>query len=112
INTEGMSKEEITEALANWQVSVKGDKNSMSVQSTGGGFPKMPIPPRMDSIAMIASDIIGPIMNNLVAPMMANFPEHPLPPEFMENVGNLKFDHEAYKKDGEKYLQKWEKEME
>src|SRR5690606_19071916 len=41
-----------------------------------------------------------------------NFPEHPLPPEFMENVGNLKFDHEAYKKDGEKYLQKWEKEME
>lgn len=44
---------------------------------------------------------------------MQSFSQHPtLPPKFMENVSNLKFDHEAYKKDGEKYLKKWEKEME
>src|SRR5690606_7297296 len=99
-------------SLARWQLSAKGDKNKMNI-SSGGGFSAMPVMPRMDSIAMMTSEIIGPIMNELVGPMMQSFSQHPpLPPQFMENVGNLKFDHEAYKKDGEKYLKKWEKEME
>ena len=55
--------------------------------------------------------MVGPLMENL-RPMIASIPRHPLPPRFIENAGSLKFDHEAYKKDGEKYLKKWEKEME
>ncbi len=113
IDTKGLSKEEITEALAHWQLSVKGDRNNMSISSTGGGFRGIPMVPHIDSIPMITSEFIAPIMENLVGPMMQSFSQHPpLPPKFMENVGNLKFDHEAYKKDGEKYLKKWEKEME
>lgn len=112
MDTKGLSHEEITSSLARWQLSAKGDKNKMNI-SSGGGFSAMPVMPRMDSIAMMTSEIIGPIMNELVGPMMQSFSQHPpLPPQFMENVGNLKFDHEAYKKDGEKYLKKWEKEME
>ncbi len=54
-------------------------------------------------------------MNNLVTPLMQSMGESmgaPLPPEFSEKMGNIKFDYEAYQKDGDKYIAKFEKEIE
>ena len=112
IDTKGLSEEEVKKALEDWQVSVKGDKSSMTVTSNAGGFGKFPPLPNLDSLQMMTTHIIGPIMDGL-APMIADLSQHPpLPPEFMASVSNLKFDHEAYKRDGEEYMKKWEKEME
>jgi hypothetical protein len=58
-------------------------------------------------------ELIAPIMTEMVAPMMKNIAENPpLPPDFATKMGNLNFDYEAYQKDGEKYMQKWEKQVE
>lgn len=51
-------------------------------------------------------------MTDLVGPILANISEHPLPPEFTENMKEMKFDYDAYKKDGDKYLEKWEANFE
>jgi len=112
IDTKGLSKEEASKALEQWQIKFKGDKNHMTISSYGGGFGKLPPMPGMDSLQMMTTHIVGPILDGL-GPMIAGMAKHPpLPPEFMERVSSLKFDHEAFKKDGEEYLKKWEKEME
>lgn len=113
IDTKGLSKKEADEALTQWQLSVKGDRNQLDVLSSGGVFAPMPVIPGMDSIGMITAEMMVPLMNDLVGPMIQNFSQHPpLPPKLMEHMGNIKFDHEAYKRDGEKYMKKWEKELE
>src|SRR5690606_11982282 len=58
-------------------------------------------------------NLIAPIMSEMVAPMMENLAKHPpLPPDFASKMGNLNFDYEAYQKDGEKYIKKWEAQIE
>ena len=34
-----------------------------------------------------------------------------LPREFYEETGKMRFDHEAYRKEGQAYIKRWEKEM-
>ncbi|MEO2064679.1 MAG: DUF4097 family beta strand repeat-containing protein [Christiangramia sp.] len=55
--------------------------------------------------------IMEPLMNNLVGPILENIAANPLPPELSENLKSIKFDYDAYKKDGDRYLEKWEAEM-
>ncbi len=55
--------------------------------------------------------LMEPLMNNLVGPILANISENPLPPELAENLKGIKFDYDAYKRDGDDYLEKWEAEM-
>lgn len=112
IETKGLSEEEVKNALNDWQISVKGDRSNMTITSNAGGFGKLPPMPGLDSLQIMTSSIVGPILDGL-APMIAEISQHPpLPPEFMESVSSIKFDHEAYKRDGEEYMKKWEKEME
>lgn len=112
IDAKDLSKEEVKKALDEWQINIKGDRSNMSVSSSAGGFGKLPPMPGLDSLQMMTTHIVGPILEGL-GPMLAGIAEHPpLPPEFMESVSNLKFDHEAYEREGEEYLKKWEKEME
>merc|ERR1712173_287967 len=63
--------------------------------------------------------MLEPLMNNLVTPLLQSMGESmgegmgaPLPPEFSEKMGKIKFDYEAYQKDGDEYLAKFEKEVE
>ena len=59
------------------------------------------------------AQLIEPIMTEMVAPMVQNLSENPpLPPDFAAKIGDLNFDFEAYQKDGEKYMKKWEKQVE
>ncbi|MCB7481356.1 DUF4097 domain-containing protein [Gramella sp. ASW11-100T] len=57
-------------------------------------------------------EMLGPLMENLVGPILNNIAENPLPPGFAEDMKGMKFDYEAYKKDGDKYLEKWESDFE
>src|SRR5690606_38067417 len=47
----------------------------------------------------------------MVMPMIQNLQVPPLPPDLMENIGNIQFDYEAYQKDEEGYIKKFEAQM-
>jgi len=45
-------------------------------------------------------------------PKMPEMPAMPELPELPEGIGNVNFDYDAYKKDGEAYIERWSKEFE
>ncbi|HET8886180.1 MAG TPA: hypothetical protein VFM70_07520 [Salinimicrobium sp.] len=101
------------EVLKNWHVEMDGNRSEIKITSTGsmGAPPLPPIPPT--PIAMKGlEEIMAPMMENLMGPMMEEFAKNPLPPDFLENIGEMNFDYEAYEKDGEAYMKKWEKKVE
>ncbi|HSI70274.1 MAG TPA: hypothetical protein VK941_08590 [Gillisia sp.] len=100
--------------LDSWKFDANGDANEITINSGGG----MMSQPDMDMAALTESlghlqDLIAPIMTEMVGPMMQSFAQNPpLPPDFADKMGNLNFDYEAYQKDGEKYMKKWEEKIE
>ena len=114
LETGKMSDAEAKALLDNWKLQTSG--NSGEVTITSGG--EMLKNPDMDMAALSESmghlqSLIAPIMNEMVAPMLENISKNPpLPPDFADKLGSLNFDYEAYKKDGDKYMQKWEKQVE
>ncbi len=114
LETEGMNAAEAKALLDSWKLETSGNSGEITI-SSGGGMMKGP---EIDMAGMTESlgqlqELLGPIMNEMVAPMLENIAKHPpLPPEFANKMGNLTFDYEAYQKDGDKYMKKWEKQVE
>lgn len=100
--------------LDNWKFDATGSASEINI-SSGGGMMKQP---DMNMAALTESlghlqDLIAPLMTEMVGPMMESFAQNPpLPPDFADKMGNLNFDYEAYQKDGEKYMKKWEEKIE
>ncbi len=107
--------EDAKKALESWKLQTSG--NSDKIEITSGGGTGMNLNVDMDLSSLSESmgefqDILGPMMANMIAPILENISKNPLPPEFHEKMGNMDFDYDAYKKDGDKYMEKWEKKME
>ncbi|MFD0977905.1 hypothetical protein [Salinimicrobium gaetbulicola] len=108
----GMDKEEMNRILKNWDLRASGNGKEVVVKSSGG----MTWNGNIDMTAFEESlsklpEIISPIQE-MIGPMLESISGNPLPPEFYENMGDLHFDYEAYRKDGDKYLEKFEKKIE
>jgi hypothetical protein len=73
-----------------------GDFNMAAMQAPLAKLPEMIAP---------LTEMMGPMLENLMA-------HPPLPPEFYASVGKIDFDYQQYQKDGEKYMEKFEKQME
>ena len=109
---QGGEKKEMNEALKNWSLQVSGNANEVTVQSSGG----MTWNGNLNMAALQGPlsklpEIISPIQE-MMGPLLESISGNPLPPEFYENMGDLHFDYEAYRKDGDKYLEKFEKKIE
>jgi PHD/YefM family antitoxin component YafN of YafNO toxin-antitoxin module len=125
IEGEKMSKEELEKELKNWNITVNGSGDEVTIESKGTGnswtnsygdfdhesmdalrhlefeladMPEMPEMPELPEMAHI--------------PHMPEMPKMPELPELPNGIGAVNFDYDAYKKDGEKYLEKWSKEYE
>lgn len=99
-----LSENEKRQLMKNWDLNITGNSKIISINSDAGSqasamsaFPDM--------------DFIGPLMENLVMPMIQNVKVPPLPKDLFENIGNIQFDYEAYKMDEEGYLKKFEAQM-
>lgn len=108
----GAEKEEMDKALKNWSVQVSGNGKVVEIKSSGG----LIFNGNIDMTAFEGSlsklpEIISPIQE-MMGPLLESISGNPLPPEFYENMGDLHFDYEAYRKDGDKYLEKFEKKIE
>ncbi|WP_417885670.1 hypothetical protein [Zunongwangia sp.] len=111
-----LSKSESNTMLDNWEVSTTGTKNKVTIRSKSkreeGWNNTVTIHDAEleDALSQIP-EIMGPIMNDLVNPLLQSFSEHPMPPEVYNNISNLNFDYEAYREEGDAYLERWEKEV-
>ncbi|WP_298903157.1 hypothetical protein [uncultured Psychroserpens sp.] len=130
IEGEKLSKEELQEALKDWNLKVEGSGDRVKISSDGshgsweglgdleigleslkalevlevlgdlnlGDLPEMPVMPDL------------PEMPEIARVEILEMPEMPELPELPEGISNISFDSEAYKKDGEAYLEKWSKD--
>ena len=107
------NKEATKQLLDSWQLETSASPGTVKIKSGGGMNMNMDIDmAQLEGSLSQLPQMLEPLMNNLVGPILSNIAENPLPPEFAENMRGMKFDYEAYKKDGDKYLEKWEANVE
>lgn len=106
-----LAKEESQRLLESWNLETRGNASKVFIQSGGGrGMgPGMNLPD-MPPMANLP-EIMTPLME-MVNPLMEKMAQHPLPPQAFESLGELNFDYEAYKEQGDAYLEKWEQQIE
>ena len=128
VESSELTKDELQKVLDNWEVEIEGSGKEITILTQGshGAFdwdfdfandfafdalydfqfeladlpeiPELPEMPKMPEMPEMHS--------------MPEMPEMPELPELPEGIENVRFDTEAYKKDGEKYLESWSKEYE
>src|SRR5690606_29561452 len=109
---EGGNKDEHQRALTNWKLDVNANASEVRINSAAGASH----PGDFNMAAVQAPlarlpEMIGPL-TEMRGPRLENLSVPPLPPEFYASKGEVKFDSEEYRKDGEKYLKKFEQKME
>jgi hypothetical protein len=105
-------EQEISKALEDWKLDLSGSAGEVNIKSTGGIMMYKEI--HMASIQEPLSklpEMMAPLQQ-MMGPLLESISGNPLPPQFYESMGNLKFDYEAYRKDGDEYLAKFEKKVE
>ncbi|MEH6405643.1 MAG: hypothetical protein V7767_00025 [Leeuwenhoekiella sp.] len=116
METEGLSKDEIDRLMQDWKIGVQGNSKMVRI-SAAGGTPGLnialgDIPMNgLDDLIASSMQIVGPVMQNMLAPMMQSVSGTKLPPEYYKGMRNIEFDYEAYKRDGEKYLKEYESKV-
>ncbi|MGO3181785.1 MAG: hypothetical protein ACTIJ9_03030 [Aequorivita sp.] len=104
IDGEKLSENEKQGLMKNWNLNITGNSKKIDISSDSGN----------QSFAMNdmpALDFIGPLMENMIMPMIQNVRVPPLPDDLLENLGNVQFDYEAYQKDEKGYMKKFEAQM-
>jgi len=111
-------KEMAQKMLDSWKLETGTSNGKVKIKSGGNSSWKMDmgeidlamsqLQPALDELP----DMLAPLMENLVGPILSNIAENPLPPGFAEDMKGMKFDYDAYKEDGDEYLEKWEANFE
>lgn len=128
IEGDGVSKEELQDALKAWDVDVDGSQSEVSISTKGnstrtwvhkssddGDLITIVLNELKHELADLPMIIVDEFDFDVEMPMAPNAPEPPeMPelPELPEGIGNMNFDYEAYKKDGEKYIEKYTEQFE
>ncbi|PTX44114.1 hypothetical protein C8P64_0084 [Christiangramia gaetbulicola] len=108
-------KEMTKKLLDSWKLETSATNGRVEIESGGSSSMKMDLDIDMAALEGSLSELpalLEPLMTDLVGPILNNIAENPLPPGFAEDMKGMKFDYEAYKKDGDKYLEKWEADFE
>ncbi|QYA24050.1 hypothetical protein G3I01_00515 [Gramella sp. MT6] len=108
-------KEMTKKLLDSWKLKTSAANGKVEIESGGGNSMNMDLDIDMAALEGSLSELpalLEPLMTDLVGPILNNIAENPLPPGFAEDMKGMKFDYDAYKKDGDKYLEKWEADFE
>ena len=120
IESKELTKKELQEFLENWDVEIEGSGSNVSIQTHGGSGHSWNYNFNFDGEALEALENLQFVIADMpeipeIPEMdfeMPEMPELPELPELPEGVHNVNFDFEAYKKDGDVYLDKWSQEYE
>ncbi|SFZ94573.1 hypothetical protein SAMN05428642_104257 [Flaviramulus basaltis] len=126
IEGEKLNKEELKEALKLWDVDIDATNDKVSIKTKGEGGSN--VWTYSTSSEQGDSDAVNAMLTELKfeiaelpemnfdfhfdMPEMAEMPEFPELPELPEGVGSMEFDYKAYKRDGDKYLEKYSQKFE
>lgn len=113
-----LSQDELQKAAKDWNLDIDGSSDLVSIKSVGARAYTLH---GSDDYTVFLKDLEYelaemPAMPKL--PKLPNMPELPEMPEFPqlpdlpEGIHSIDFDYEAYKRNGEAYLDKWSKEYE
>ncbi|MEJ2113419.1 MAG: hypothetical protein P8X62_06940 [Flavobacteriaceae bacterium] len=132
VESSELTQEELQRVLDNWDVEIEGSGDNITIATHGShesfdwdfnfanefafdalhdlqfemaDFPEIPEMPEMPEMPEVPEF-------NFEIPELPVMPEMPELPELPEGIENVRFDTEAYKKDGEKYLTEWSKQYE
>lgn len=104
IEGDNLSEKDKKEMMKNWDLDISGNSKKVSITSNPGD--------QSFAIGDIPNlDFIGPMIENMVMPMVQNIQVPPLPEDLLQNLGNIQFDYDAYQKDEEGYMKKFEAQM-
>ncbi len=105
-----LSEEERKKLAEGWKPSIRASAENIEITSGAFVLNGPPVPP-MAALAEMP-EMLSPLMENIVGPILEGISQHPLPPQFSESMGSLEFDFEAYRKDGDEYIERFEKQVE
>ena len=105
-----LSEAEKQELFDNWDFSVLGNSNKVVITSKGGNsWNGMASMKHMEGMGGL--DFLGPMMEEMIVPMISNMKIPNLPDDLLKDIGNIDFDYEEFQKDEEAYIKKFEKQM-
>ena len=100
VEGEGLSAKEKKEIFDNWNFDVLGNSKKVVITSNAGG--NWQGRESLSNLDMIPDlEFLGPLMNEMIMPMISEFNVPALPEGMLQNLGDIQFDYEAFKKDEE-----------
>ncbi|MFD0962743.1 hypothetical protein [Pseudofulvibacter geojedonensis] len=119
IEGERLSKEELQEALKNWNLKVEANSKNVSITSKGNrknlwSYQNSNSPHDVIIIQELKHDLadipeLAELPELIELPELTELPELPAIPE---GISDINFDYDAYKKDSDKYLEQWSQKFE
>ncbi|WP_046755576.1 hypothetical protein [Kordia jejudonensis] len=106
IEIEDATDEEIEAYMKKWNFKAIGNSDKVTVTSKGGYSLFGQAGQFVLANPVVIEEIETPIIENL--PRIQAVPE--LPIDVLESLGDIKFDYEAFEKDGEAYMKEWQKQ--
>ena len=130
-----LCNEELSSLIKNWEVSVEGNGNKISITSKDNAFRGIRVDGYSDLLKDLKYSLADlPDVSELVIiedfaenfpkmeiselgelaeiAEMPELPEFPDLPELPEGLNAIEFEYERYKKDGDKYIEEWSKDYE
>lgn len=110
----GLSREQLNNVLHTWEVSANAADNNVRI--TANTSKGSTISPSAVTVNMQGSmrdiQVLGPMLSGMLAPLLHKIAQNPIPSELAHDMKALQFDYVAYGKDGQRYMDSWEKDME
>ena len=119
-----LTREERKELMDAWDFQVDADSDEITINAHGGfnwNWDNMPDLSGLESLQDLNFEglgnleglaDLGPMLTEMLTPMLENISKNPLPPDFLNGLEGLEFDYDAYEKDKEGYIERWEAELE
>lgn len=112
IDGEKLSEAEKQDLFDNWDFTVLGNSNKVVISSKGGNGPNwISMAPSNGMPSIEGLDFLGPMMEEMIVPMISNMKIPNLPDDLMRDIGNIDFDYEEFMKDKDGYMKKFEAQM-
>ncbi len=113
LESENADKAAVQRELENWKLETGGSAGEIRILSRGGSSwsREMPDLSGLEEPLSRLPEMLVPLQE-MMGPLLESISGNPLPPEFYENMGDLRFDYEAYRKEGDAYLKRWEEKIE
>ncbi|MBU2951486.1 hypothetical protein KO493_12340 [Tamlana agarivorans] len=130
INGEQLTKEELKNALDTWDINVnasmqevmiasKANHKNVWVYNTGGDYDDEAVHAIIEELKFELAevpemdlDLHLELPQPPIPPDLPKLPKFPKLPKLPKNIGAVKFDYKAYKKEGDAYMAKYAKEIE